>query len=457
MYIKVSDKYILSVWKNGVYGIRSNSVYREFYKIAEKQYQVLTSGEGYQGGDKYTDALINSGVLIKCEKYETPQIHNYDNIYFDTVIFSITGRCNYKCLHCSVNSGKESYEMSFEKIEGVLSEIKKCGLDNIVLIGGEPLVRNDLFEIIEKIISFGMTVSSIYTNGSLITDAFLDRLESYVIKPMFQMSFDGVGYHDKMRGVKGAEKRFFKTLKLLRSRDYSVHCYMSMTAESISALRDTINVFASSGVSSFTVYPPLECGRWKDADKNIRADFSVIMDEYIKLSEEYISSDKSMNLELYRIIYIRGYDHKYKLIPKSSVIKGNFDIPVCRTFGRELNISPEGYLSPCYALMESDFVKNNMPDIFHTPLEKAISDSEFTHCMGKKVFDIMKDDPKCKICVYKNECGGGCRSSALLSGDGFFSHDPVMCMIFENGYYKKLKSAASWGYTAYLNKNAKEK
>ena len=84
MHIKVSDKYGLYVWKNGVYGIRSKSVYREFYKLGENQYHFLTSGGEYNGGDKYTDDLINSGVLIKCEKCETPQIHKYDNFSNET-------------------------------------------------------------------------------------------------------------------------------------------------------------------------------------------------------------------------------------------------------------------------------------------------------------------------------------------------------------------------------------
>ena len=63
-------------------------------------------------------------------------------LHFDSVIFSITGRCNYKCRHCSVNAPNAALEeISFERICGTLDEIKECGIENVVLIGGEPLIR----------------------------------------------------------------------------------------------------------------------------------------------------------------------------------------------------------------------------------------------------------------------------------------------------------------------------
>ena len=132
-------------------------------------------------------------------------------------------------------------------------------------------------------------------------------------------------------------------------------------------------------------------------------------------------------------------------------------ISACRIFGKELNISPEGYLSPCYALADSDYMRDNMPNIFKMPLKEAISDSEFTHCVGLKVSDIIDKNEKCIKCGYRKECGGGCRASALISGDGYFSCDPAMCMIFEKGYYERLRSAAQRGYAAYINKYSKEK
>ena len=118
------------------------------------------------------------------------------------MIFSITGQCNYNCLHCSVNAPEAPLgEFSFERIEELLDEMKDCGLKNIVLIGGEPLVRRDFMQIVDAILQRGMFVVQIFTNGSLVNDALLDELDKRNISPTFMSSFDGVGYHDIMRGV----------------------------------------------------------------------------------------------------------------------------------------------------------------------------------------------------------------------------------------------------------------
>ena len=88
-----------------------------------------------------------------------------------------------------------------ERIEELLDEMKDCGLKNIVLIGGEPLVRRDFMQIFDAILQRGMFVVQIFTNGSLVNDALLDELDKRNISPTFMISFDGVGYHDIMRGV----------------------------------------------------------------------------------------------------------------------------------------------------------------------------------------------------------------------------------------------------------------
>jgi len=92
-------------------------------------------------------------------------------------------------------------EFSFERIEEILDEMKDCSLKNIVLIGGEPLVRRDFMQIVDAILQRGMFVVQIFTNGSLVNNALLDELDKRNISPTFMIIFDGVGYHDIMRGV----------------------------------------------------------------------------------------------------------------------------------------------------------------------------------------------------------------------------------------------------------------
>ena len=441
-------------WKNGVCALRG-TVPGRFYKLDEKQLETLVRGE-YGGGDPLLDKLMKARAIEVCAERAGADICEYDNLYFDRVIFSITGRCNYKCMHCSVNSGKAAFEMSPEQIKNTIRGIKECGLDNITLIGGEPLMRRDFFSVVDEILDAGLSVTSIYTNGSLVNERVLEELESRGIRPSFQISFDGVGFHDKMRRVNGAEKSFFRVLELLRKRDCRILCYMSLTSESLSSLRETIRTLAELGVASFTAYPPLDCGRWKDADDGIKPRFERLIEEYISVAEEYIASDYTMNLEFYRFIYIRGADHKYMVCQNSMIKKDNTDVPACRLFAKELNISPEGYISPCYAIMDSDFIKQNMPNVFDVPLKEALSDPGFLRCISIKAADVLDSDSECVRCEYRLKCGGGCRSSALTIGDGFRAHDPIMCRFFREGWYSKLKTAALCGYAEYISRLEKK-
>lgn len=126
----------------------------------------------------------------------------YGCLHFSSVIFSITGKCNYNCLHCSVNAPEAPLgEFSFERIEELLDEMKDCGLKNIVLIGGEPLVRRDFMQIVDAILQRGMFVVQIFTNESLVNEALLDELDKRKISPTFMISFDGVGYHPDKAAV----------------------------------------------------------------------------------------------------------------------------------------------------------------------------------------------------------------------------------------------------------------
>ena len=109
-----------------------------------------------------------------------------------------------------------------------------------------------------------MFVVQIFTNGSLVNETLLDELDKRKISPTFMISFDGVGYHDIMRGVKGAEERFYRCVDLLISRGFRVTCNMCFTKDSIVSIWETIETLAAKGVESLTVYPPVESGLWKD-------------------------------------------------------------------------------------------------------------------------------------------------------------------------------------------------
>src|SRR3990172_1760515 len=121
------------------------------------------------------------------------------------VVWNITRACNLKCVHCYNDSGvgKPFKDISTEKAKEVLDDLAQFGVPSVLFSGGEPLMRQDLFELIEYAGGKGLR-TVISTNGTLITKEkaamIKERGVSYV-----GISLDGIGeINDKFRAVKGA-------------------------------------------------------------------------------------------------------------------------------------------------------------------------------------------------------------------------------------------------------------
>jgi len=88
--------------------------------------------------------------------------------------FELTSRCNLNCVHCylgphPVAEGKGQKEMSTDRVLSVLDEITEAGCLNLLLTGGEPLLRPDFVEIYTRAKRNGMLVT-VFSNGTIMTD-----------------------------------------------------------------------------------------------------------------------------------------------------------------------------------------------------------------------------------------------------------------------------------------------
>ena len=72
----------------------------------------------------------------------------------------------------------------------------------VSLTGSEPLVRRDFMKIVDALLAGGIRITTIYSNGKLVTDKFLDHLAERGIHPEFNTSYDGLdGWHRHSGGV----------------------------------------------------------------------------------------------------------------------------------------------------------------------------------------------------------------------------------------------------------------
>ena len=89
--------------------------------------------------------------------------------------FNITEKCNLKCPHCFAEDNR--HEMNTEECKEILRQAKKSNCVRVILCGKEPLMRKDIFEILNYIKELGMDIE-LMTNGILIDQSVLDRLKN---------------------------------------------------------------------------------------------------------------------------------------------------------------------------------------------------------------------------------------------------------------------------------------
>ncbi|NTW76983.1 MAG: 12,18-didecarboxysiroheme deacetylase [Syntrophaceae bacterium] len=121
------------------------------------------------------------------------------------VVWNMTRRCNLKCIHCYSNSADHDYpdELTTEEGKKLIADLAAFGSPVMLFSGGEPLMRQDLFELAQYATDKGMR-AVISTNGTLITEEVAAKLKEIGLSYV-GVSLDGLEKtHDRFRGKKGA-------------------------------------------------------------------------------------------------------------------------------------------------------------------------------------------------------------------------------------------------------------
>jgi heme d1 biosynthesis radical SAM protein NirJ len=160
------------------------------------------------------------------------------------VIWNLVRRCNLTCKHCYSISGDVDFpgELSTTEVNRVMDDLKAFRVPVLILSGGEPLLRRDIFEISTraKAMRFYVGLSS---NGTLIDEATADRIRD-IGYDYVGVSLDGIGAtHDRFRRKEGAFEAALLGLRRLRDRGVKVGVRFTMTsdnADELPALLDLV-------------------------------------------------------------------------------------------------------------------------------------------------------------------------------------------------------------------------
>ncbi len=180
------------------------------------------------------------------------------------VVWNITRACNLKCVHCYNDSGSEKAddELSTKEAKAVLDDLSQFGVPSVLFSGGEPLMRDDLFELLGYAVEKGLR-TVISTNGTLITEEVAKKIKQYRVSYV-GISLDGIGkVNDEFRGVVGAFDRAVRGIKNCQDAGVRIGLRLTLTKRNIEDLQRWFDFFEAENIERACFYHFVPSGRGK--------------------------------------------------------------------------------------------------------------------------------------------------------------------------------------------------
>ncbi len=181
------------------------------------------------------------------------------------VVWNCTRACNLACRHCyaSATPGESANELSTEEGRAFLESLAAFRVPAVLLSGGEPLMREDVFHLLEYGASLGLRMV-LSTNGTLIGSATAQRLRSAGVS-YAGISLDGLeAVNDAFRGTKGAFEKTLAAFRHCRAAGQKAGLRLSLTRTTVRELPAIFRLVEEEGISRVCLYHLVSAGRGSD-------------------------------------------------------------------------------------------------------------------------------------------------------------------------------------------------
>lgn len=455
MFYRLNERLLLRGWEKLPWAVVEKGASHPLF-ISAREMQALQMCNGRidlslplvpQEVRELLPMLEKRGIIIPCQRGEgiSPgqEYRCYPNRYIHTAHWSITGRCNYRCKHCYMSAPDAKFgELSHEQVMDIVQQLIDCGVMSVSLTGGEPLVRRDFLEIVDALLAGGIRITTIYSNGKLVTDRLLEELDRRGIHPEFNMSFDGVdGWHDWLRGIDGAGRIAEEAFLRCREHGFPTGAEMCIHQGNRHLLRETVRHLASLGCRSLKTTPISNVGAWKENGYGESISMDALYQLYLDYIPQYYEDGMPLSLQLGGFFMADPDEPDEYSIPSLKNCDRPESVCVCGHARQVMYISAEGRTLPCMALSGMD-IQEEFPLITQIGLSRCISDSRYMRLLDTRASEVLEHSEECRVCPHAKQCLGGCRAAALeFTPDDILAPDKAACAIFKGGWIDRIASA----------------
>lgn len=336
------------------------------------------------------------------------------------VVWNITRTCNLKCVHCYSDSEAKAYEGELDvgEVRAVLGDLAAFKVPAVLFSGGEPLIRPDIFELIEYARGRGLHVV-LSTNGTLITPEIARRLVD------LKLAYVGISLdsatpevHDAFRGTPGAFARTMKGFRNCVEAGQKVGLRLTLSRPTFENLDGVFDFIEREGINRACFYHLVPTGRGKGVLDLTRPESRRAMDTILRRTRDF--HDRGLSIEILTVD--NHCDGPYMYLK----MKADGDAAADDVY-KMLQWNGGGLYSSGVGIGCIDFFGHVHPDQFwmHYSLGN-VRDRPFSEIWQDTSNDLMaglKDRAprlkgRCGLCKFQSLCGGALRVRAeLMTGD----------------------------------------
>jgi AdoMet-dependent heme synthase len=355
------------------------------------------------------------------------------------VFWETTKACNLSCRHCRAvpQTSLGPTEIGTAEAFRLMDQIAEVSKPVLVLSGGEPLFRPDLFDLGGYGVSLGFRMA-LATNGTLIDDGIAGRIASTGFSRV-AISLDGAvaSTHDRFRGLPGSHARALGGIRSLREAGVSVQINSTIAKHNVTELPGLLDLALGLGADALHLFMlvPVGCGL------EIAPSEMLPADEYERVLHWFDDQSKTCPIDLkatcaphyYRIRAQRLADDR-----RRGDLSGTFIAPGTRAkaaptllhgggHGQHLSAMTRG----CLAGTAVCFISNEgavypcgyLPVSAGSTREQSFASIWQDSIVFKQLRDPEALDGKCGDCRYQALCGG-CRARAYAATGSFLAEEP---------------------------------
>jgi radical SAM protein with 4Fe4S-binding SPASM domain len=322
------------------------------------------------------------------------------------VDWAITAKCNLSCRHCR---GMTPGELSTERARSLVKEIADLTPGWVIVEGGEPLLRNDLFELLDLMRQECLDAHLI-TNGMLLTSQLLATLASLGTKVMISIDGATATTYEAIRGGANFDKVIEKAEDCVRKGLLEALNFTVMRAN-YTEIPGIFKLAKSMGIKKITIIGFKPCHGYNDE--------LLTPEEYLEAIRLACKASRETGVGFFfdepffwAVVREKGFTAE---IPVTNAGILDSSTTAC-IFGEYLFIEPNGDVKPCsFAPMVLGNVHEKRLDV----IWQEVLDSPFF----QRIKEPQSRTGQCQDCRYVADCKG-CRSRTFILTGNWFASDP---------------------------------